>query len=77
MTLKARRDLDLWRDASEAHIRSDLKRASNEARSPKNQRISLTLQRWIKASNDPPLGALAILFARLISLFASFVPFGG
>jgi hypothetical protein len=39
---EARRDLDLWRDASEAHIRSDLSRASNEARGPKNQRISLS-----------------------------------
>ena len=40
---KARRILDLWRGASEAHIRSDLQRASNEASSPEDKRISLIL----------------------------------
>jgi hypothetical protein len=42
--IKARRILGLWRGASEAHIRSDLQRASNEARGPKDQRISLSLK---------------------------------
>jgi len=32
-----------WRGASEAHIRSDLQRASNEARSPEDKRIRLIL----------------------------------
>jgi hypothetical protein len=32
-----------WRGASEAHIRSDLQRASNEASSPEDKRISLIL----------------------------------
>jgi hypothetical protein len=31
---KARRDLDLWRDASEAHIRSDLSSSLPIASSP-------------------------------------------
>jgi hypothetical protein len=34
---KARRIVDRWRDASAAHIRSDLQRASNEARGSKRQ----------------------------------------
>jgi len=38
---KTRRILERWRGASEAHIRSDLQRASNEASAPKDQRISL------------------------------------
>ena len=41
---KARWILDRWRGASEAHIRSDLQRASNEARGPKDKRISLILK---------------------------------
>jgi hypothetical protein len=41
---KARRILNRWRDASEAHIRSDLQRASNEASGSKDQRISLNLK---------------------------------
>jgi hypothetical protein len=41
---KARRILDLWRGASEAHIRSDLQRASNDATGPKDKRISLILK---------------------------------
>ncbi len=40
---KARRILGGWRDASEAHTRSGLQRASNEASSSKDQRISLIL----------------------------------
>jgi hypothetical protein len=36
--------LNRWRDASEAHIRSDLQRASNEASGSKDQRISLNLK---------------------------------
>jgi len=40
---KARRILARWRGASEAHIRSDLQRASNEASGPKDKRISLIL----------------------------------
>src|SRR5258708_1981597 len=36
---KARRILDHWRDPSEAHIRSDLQRASNEASGSKDKRI--------------------------------------
>jgi hypothetical protein len=40
---KARRIPGCWRDASEAHIRSDLQRASNEASSLEDQRISLIL----------------------------------
>jgi hypothetical protein len=42
--IKAHRILGLWRGASEAHIRSDLQRASNEARGPKDQRMSLILK---------------------------------
>lgn len=41
---KARRILDRWQGASEAHIQSDLQRASNEASGPKDQRISLILK---------------------------------
>jgi hypothetical protein len=41
---KARRILDRWRDASEAHIRSDLQRASNKADGSKDQRMSLILK---------------------------------
>jgi hypothetical protein len=41
---KARRILDRWRGASDAHIRSDLQRVSNEASRSKNQRISLILK---------------------------------
>jgi hypothetical protein len=40
---KARRIPGCWQDASEAHIRSDLQRASNEASSLEDQRISLIL----------------------------------
>jgi len=50
---KARRILGRWRGASEAHIRSDLQRASNdlsavalakvEASGPKDKRISAAL----------------------------------
>jgi hypothetical protein len=40
---KARRIPGCWRGASEAHIRSDLQRASNEASSPEDKRISLIL----------------------------------
>jgi hypothetical protein len=40
-----------WRGASEAHIRSDLQRASNEASRPEDKRISLILNGiW----NKPP-----------------------
>jgi len=40
-----------WRGASEAHIRSDLQRASNEASSPEDKRISLSLNGiWNKSS---------------------------
>ena len=50
---KARWILDLWRGASEAHIRSDLQRASNEARGPKDKRISVILKaHWNKAPAD-------------------------
>jgi len=41
---KARRIFGLWRDASEAHIRRDPPRASNEARGQKDKRISLILK---------------------------------
>jgi hypothetical protein len=41
---KARRILGHWRGASEAHIRGDLHRASNEASGPKDKRISLMLK---------------------------------
>jgi len=41
---KARRILDLWRGPSEADIRSDLQRASNEAKGPKDKRISVILK---------------------------------
>ena len=41
---KARRILDRWQGASEAHIRSDLQRASNEASGPKDKRIGLILK---------------------------------
>jgi len=41
---KARRILDCWQRASEAHIRSDLLRASNKAGGSKDQRISLILK---------------------------------
>jgi hypothetical protein len=45
-----------WRGASEAHIRSDLQRASNEAGSPEDKRISLTLNGiWNKAPAIQPL----------------------
>ena len=44
MTTKARRISGLWRGASEAHTRSGLKRASNEARGPKDKRIGLILK---------------------------------
>jgi len=37
---KARRILDRWQDGSEAHIRSDLPRASNAASGSKDQRMS-------------------------------------
>jgi hypothetical protein len=40
---KARRIPGCWRGASEAHIRSDLQRASNEAGSPEDKRIRLIL----------------------------------
>jgi len=40
---KARWILGCWRGASEAHIRSDLQRAGNEASSPEGKRISLIL----------------------------------
>jgi hypothetical protein len=40
---KARRIPGCWRRASEAQIRSDLQRASNEASSPEDKRISLIL----------------------------------
>jgi hypothetical protein len=40
---KARRIPGGWRGASEAHIRSDLQRASNEASRPEDKRISLIL----------------------------------
>jgi hypothetical protein len=44
---KARRILGLWRGASEAHIRRDTYRASNEARGPKDKRIGLILKvKW-------------------------------
>jgi hypothetical protein len=46
---KARRILGRWRGASEAHISSDLQRASNEASGPKDKRISATLNaHWNK-----------------------------
>ncbi len=38
--LPVRQDCDRWRDASEAHIRSDLQRASNEASGQKTKRKS-------------------------------------
>jgi hypothetical protein len=41
---KARRILDRWQGASEAHIRSDLQRASNDASGSKDKRISLILK---------------------------------
>jgi len=41
---KARRILDRWQGVSEAHIRSDLQRASNEASGPKDKRIGLILK---------------------------------
>jgi len=41
--IKARRIFARWRDASEAHTRSGLKRARNEARGQKDKRISLIL----------------------------------
>jgi hypothetical protein len=41
---EARRIPGCWRGASEAHIRSDLQRASNEASSPEDKRISLILK---------------------------------
>jgi hypothetical protein len=63
--IKARRNLRLWRgspqtraalirsDSSEAHIRSDLQRASNEARGANNKRINLILKAtW----NQEPFG---------------------
>jgi hypothetical protein len=62
---KARRILDRWRGASKAHIRSDLQRTSNEARGPKDKRISLILKAiWNKAlgigiekaRSSPPFG---------------------
>jgi hypothetical protein len=40
---KARWIPGCWRDASEAHIRSDLQRASNEASSPEDKRIGFIL----------------------------------
>ncbi len=40
---KARRIPVCWQGASEAHIRSDLRRASNAASSPEDKRISLIL----------------------------------
>jgi len=47
--IKARRIPGCWRGASEAHIRSDLQRASNEAGSPEDKRISLILNaHWNK-----------------------------
>jgi hypothetical protein len=47
---KTRWILDRWRGASEDHIRSDLRRASNEASGPKDQRISLILKAiWNKS----------------------------
>jgi hypothetical protein len=51
---KARRILGHWRGASEAHIRSDLQRASNEASGPKDQRISLLLKAIWNESPPPP-----------------------
>jgi hypothetical protein len=46
---KARWIPGCWRDASEAHIRSDLQRVSNEASSPEDKRISLILNaNWNK-----------------------------
>jgi hypothetical protein len=48
---KARRIPGCWRGASEAHIRSDLQRASNEASSPEDKRISLILNaNWNKCA---------------------------
>jgi hypothetical protein len=41
---KARRIFNRWRGASEAHIRSNLQRASNEASGLKDKRISLSLK---------------------------------
>jgi hypothetical protein len=41
---QARRILGRWRGASEAHTRSGLPRASNEAGDPIDQRISLNLK---------------------------------
>jgi len=41
---KARRILDRWQGASEAHIRGDLQRASNAASGSKDKRISLILK---------------------------------
>jgi hypothetical protein len=49
---KARRILARWRGASEAHIRSDLQRASNKASAPKDQRMSLILNViWNQTAN--------------------------
>jgi hypothetical protein len=46
---KARWIPGCWREASEAHIRSDLQRASNEASSLEDKRISLILNaHWNK-----------------------------
>jgi hypothetical protein len=53
---KARRILDLWRGASEALMRSDLQRASNDARGPKDKRISLISKaHWNKLAGGQPL----------------------
>jgi hypothetical protein len=46
---QARRIFGLWRGASEAHIRSDLQQASNEARGQKDQRMGRSLRvNWNK-----------------------------
>jgi hypothetical protein len=53
--IEARRNFGLWQGASEAHIRSDLLRASNVARGRKDQRVSLIL----KANWNKPKSTLA------------------
>src|SRR5580704_17902020 len=65
---KARRIPGCWRGASEAHIRSDLQRASNEASNPEDKRISLILNaNWNQnefAGGIGPVAGIGKIFQR-------------
>ena len=64
---KARWIPGCWRGASEAHIRSDLQRASNEASSPEDKRISLILNEiWNKKEFTQSAFTQGRIFASLL-----------